>query len=239
MNFQPGKEGMNYQDFVNERYSEALKGVTTKIGGHDFVMQAVSDFYRTNYEFVGEHNVFRSVDIKSTNQVVRQETIAENLIGFAGTDEAAFVLSSVLQQGLVTGLMISLSNNEGVALNSHLRPINIKTTSGINRQVTLFKEDGTREVIQDPRGMGTAKFKLSRNENGDFKLLLDWQAYYDLQRDNVGENLVDGLPLGENDVIGVHFQVELIINKVEADKGQIQIATDGISATFSGRLQMS
>lgn len=85
--------------------------------------------------------------------------------------------------------------------------------------------------------MGTAKFKLSRNENSDFKLLVDWQAYYDLQRDNVGENLVDGLPLGENDVIGVHFQTEFIINKVEADKGEIQISTDGISATFSGRFR--
>ncbi len=236
-NFQPGKEGMKYQDFVNAKYKEALAGQPTSIGGSNFVKQAASDFYRTDYEFIGEHKIFRSADIESKTQAVRQETVAANLVEFAGTEEAAHVLSSVLQQGVVTGLLTSLSNSEGVALNSHLRPVNIKTTTGIHRQVTLFKDDGTREVILDPRGMGTAKFKLSRNENSDFKLLVDWQAYYDLQRDNVGENLVDGLPLGENDVIGVHFQTEFIINKVEADKGEIQISTDGISATFSGRFR--
>lgn len=239
MNFQPGKEGMNYQDFFNEKCEAALKGRTTNIGGSDFIMQAASDFYRTDYEFIDQRKVFRSADIESKNQEVRERTVARNLIDFAGADNAAFVLSSVLQQGLVTALMTSLSNHEGVALNSHLRPVNVKTTKGINRQVTLFKDDGTREVIQDPRGMGTAKFKLSRNENGDFKLLVDWQAYYDLQRDNVGENLVGGLPLGENDVIGVHFQAELMINKAEADKRQVQIATEGIWATFSGRLQIN
>jgi hypothetical protein len=215
------------------------------IAGHDFVLQANNDFWRLNYEFVFENGEqFRSTDIAAKDQIPRNEAVAGALVKFAGSPHAAFVLSSLLLQGPLSLIVLSLGNADKKPLH-HLRPINSMNTAkrldatAMGREqppFTIFKSDGTRELI-DTQGYGAAKFKLSR-QGDDFKLSIGWQSYYDLKYDE-HDVRSDALPLKEGDVIGARFDIDIIINGPLAGQRMLELSTEGIEAKFSGRLTMN
>ena len=237
---------------LNKSYQEIFQGVahtnmakTLVKAGHTLAEQAaIGDLARHDFEF----GSFRVMDIDPRLQLnQRVDIAAQSLFQFSGSDKATFVLSSLLHQGSPTMLQLSLINAKGTSLGSQLRSIpKGDVTSG--RKLAILKGDGTRQPLptnlnaegeerQDIGGMSSCKFNLSHHGD-DFKLSLGWDTYYERQRDLDG-NLADGLPLGADDVIAVHFETELIIDGAMARKGEMQLTTEGIRATFSGRLDMS
>ncbi|VTU28258.1 hypothetical protein H6CHR_02952 [Variovorax sp. PBL-H6] len=100
----------------------------------------------------------------------------------------------------------------------------------------LQKRDGTYEKIST-KGMGACKWKLSHviSENGktDYKISIDWQTYA------VANDVQDWLSLPENNVIGIHWKADFIVDGDEARKGVLKLSIpDGIETTFSGRLNV-
>lgn len=230
--------------FTQNAQTNIAKGIA-EIGGHEFVKQAANDFWRLDYEFsFDDGEQFRSADIQTKDQQARNEAVAGALVKFAGSPEAAFGLSSVLLQGPLSLIVLSLGDPDKKPL-YHLRSINAWNTQkklddaakGKEQPpFTLYKSDGTRELI-DTLGFGAAKFKLSR-QGDDFKLSIGWQSYYDLKYDE-DDVRSEALPLKEGDVIGARFDIDIIIKRSDDYKKTLILSTEGIEAKFSGRLTMN
>lgn len=242
-----GRQGTSYQE-IFQGVSRTNLARTLTINGVKLAHQAaIGDIVRHDFEF----GPYRSSDVDpGLKQNKRIENAAEALSKFAGSEEATFVLSSLLHQGVPTMLQKCLVNAEGVAITC-LRPIP-KRDVVPGRKLAVLQADGSREDLpmrvnengelrRDIGGMTRCKFKLSRHGD-DFKLSIDWKTYYELQRDLDG-NLAEGLPLGKEDVIAAHFETEFLIQvpipKDKDDEPEMRLTTKGIQVTFSGRLDMS
>lgn len=152
------------------------------------------------------------------------------MAGLVGDENALTVLSSIVTQGMVTKIQSCLSNAAGVDCTSHLRP------PGKVDRFNVLKDNGTREELNMVNfGVGRAKIKLTRLENNDFLLSVDWQTYFMRQVDHSNQP-ISGMALRDNDAFGVHFNTQITIDGESARRREIKIATDGVHATFSGCL---
>lgn len=236
----PEDNGISVQSFCNIDAVLNLNDEQVVIGGYEFHHSVSDTFHEMSVEisFDEQATTFHSQNgyLASQDPQARSKATATALVAFAGKPETAFVLSSVLGESMLKTLTSSLSSD-------HLRLIDPSNSKG--RQLTLINNDGSRQEIS---GRYSAEFKLSYCgepfyepfdlDKKDYKLTVKLQAYYDLQRDPDGKP-VKGLPLGENDVVGVDFYTEFIIDGDKARSGRIAFTTEGIETTFSGRLDMS
>ena len=106
-----------------------------------------------------------------------------------------------------------------------------------DRVMTIVKSNG--EKVQVDAGLlGGAKWKLSKDPTGDFRISVDWQAY-GMAADADNADAESKLPLHENGVIGAHFKVDFVINGNKAHSGELSLTIPGgTKATFSGRLKL-
>ncbi|VTU33083.1 hypothetical protein H4CHR_03141 [Variovorax sp. PBS-H4] len=239
-----GLEDLAFQDYFNRVENNALNGNLAEVAGQKITPQAQSDFFRLDYEFCDEDgSIFRSydLDIPKEKQKQRNEAVTLALRAFSGSDAATTVLSAILHQSTPGAIARGLRNVDGFEM-AHLRLISAMNTKV--RKVYVVKEDGSREHIVNPLGLAGARFKLSKQEN-DFKLSIEWQMYYEAK---LGQE--EFLPLGENEIIGVHCQAEFVVHgdtahttvTTDDDKErnfmELTIPDGGIQATFSGRLKL-
>lgn len=232
-----GNLGVSYADRFSQLGSLYMQK-STRIDDLEITFQAgLGDLARLNdLEILDSGSSFLSKEIDESRMIDlqkgRTKVIAHAIHDFAGSDEALFVLSSIIQPSIVQKLQGSLSNGKGVASNSHLGPFQ-KAES-----FTVLKDNGSREKLSWTNfGVSSAKLKLSR-DNGDFLLTVDWPTYYTRPLDR-SRNVVEGMPLGPSDGIGVHFYAEIRINEAAAHERKLVLATDGIQATFKGRFDLN
>jgi hypothetical protein len=222
----------------SERFDLSANGIkekTCEIDGLEVSQQAgLGDLGRLNIELCyRDGSSFRSDEIDeegmSDKVKARTKIVTHALNKFAGSPQALLVLSSIVHQVTVQNLQSCLTDEKGVASNSHLR------IPKKNQGCTVLQNDGRRRQIDEKKtGIGSAKLKLVR-DGADLVLSIDWQAYYMRQRD-ADDTLVADVPLSFHDAIGVHFYTELRINEAKAHDKILQLKTAGIQATFSGRL---
>ncbi len=230
--------GSTIADMLEKEKTMSLKTGRKKIGPIAVHKQAVSDFWRFNYEIPTEPGtVFRSNDLPegTDQQGNRNISTAYAINAFAGGDpDATVVLSSVLNQTTLGPLLYCLADPGGESV-----PFKIITASNsetFDGPLVLQKRDGAYEKIS-PRGMGACKWKLSHvaSKNGsiDYKISIDWQTYAIA---NTGQ---DWLSLPKNHVLGIHWKADFIVDGDEARKGVLKLSMpNGIEATFSGRVNI-
>jgi hypothetical protein len=246
-----GKEDLFYESYLNRTLNEVIQGATKLLGpkveedqAYSLALtkedqqvlvtkQAFVDLHREDVEFVYGETTFRSQDYKQKGESLHKEAVAAALIDMEPSPAARTVLSSLLTQTFPTSFWKGLAGADGTPM-THLRMINSKNSAG--RNLGLVHPDGTREIIK-PLGIEAAKLKIFR-VGDDYRLLLDWQAYGDAKQGT--EHL---LPLGKNDVIGIHFQAEFEISGEAARDGRMDMSIvgglDGIKVTFSGQLDLN
>ena len=217
-----------------EKTEQRIAGGLQNIGGHLIEKQAASDFYRLAFEIPGKDGkVFKSSEDKATGQVARNLNVANALREFTGSDEATTVLSAMMTQTALSPLLGCLSTADGEAVN-HIRWASKMNTA--DRVMTMVNSNGAKVQV-DAGLLGAAKWKLSKDPNGDFRISVDWQAYGEAA-DN--PDAKSKLPLHENGVIGAHFKVDFVINGNKAHSGELSLTIPGgTKATFFGRVELN
>ena len=217
-----------------EKTEQNAAGGLQSIGGHLIEKQAASDFYRLDFEIPGKDGkVFKSSEDEATAQAARNLNVANALREFTGSDEATTVLSAMMTQTSLSPLLGCLSTSDGEAMN-HIRWASKMNTA--DRVMTVVKRNGEKVQV-DTGVLGAARWKLSKDPNGDFRISVDWQAY-GMAADT--EDAKSKLPLHENGVIGAHFKIDFVINGTKARSGELSLTIPGgTKATFSGRVKLN
>lgn len=229
--------GSPIAEMLEREKTKSLISGNAQIGPITVHKQAIPDFWRFNYEIPTEPGtVFRSDDMPAGNdqQAQRNISVAYAVKAFAGGDaNATTVLSSVLNQTTLGPLFHCLADPGGESV--PFRMITSSNAKTFDGPLILQKSDGTSEKIS-AKGMGACKWKLSHvSDNGstDYKISIDWQTYA------VAHEVQDWLSLPENNVVGIHWKADFIVDGNEARGGVLKLSIpDGIQATFSGRLNV-
>lgn len=229
-------KGKPFVDFLKFGKEEKLKPENLGTFAGMTVPDNVSgDFFRMDFDIPlsnGAH--FKSSEDPTdgvTNPIQRSTNALHALRDFCGDDESTKVFSSLLAQTTLHPLARGgLTKPDGTM--THLKIATAQNTVG--EQFTLKDVSGNLQNVDDIVGIGGAKWNLSKEPNGDFKVSVDWQAYY-----MPDPNHPDELPLHDNGLIGVRYQIDFVVDHAKARNGELSFTMpNGVMATFSGGLTL-
>lgn len=227
-----GDAGRPVKDVYTQKGENALQGSLVTIDNLDdlddqqITSQAEKDLYRLDLEIpVSAENVYKSTDDKEEDPKTRNKTIVRNLRDFSGSDEATTVLSSILTQSSLRVFHDSLPKPDGSES---------LLTFGANRQGSVKMPDGSIIDLGVLKNYGGAKLSLSKNDQGNFQLDINWTMYPTETGRGYGK---EPLPLHEGGTLMAKFDISITIDSVEARRGNLAIDfPKPPSVTFSGCL---
>ena len=228
--------------------------VPREIAGLMVVNACHADYHRTKYQFPtsdGNHAELpwpspEAVEIRhqerlktgthidnTVEQELRKEQIALGVRNFVHdenatkeqNDNAAFVVSSVLHQGISTALSV-IAFGEKPAL----KMLSIQATQLAGRNMTIKDQNGN---IQPQRvlGLGNITFTLSR-DGDNFIVAADLPMYGEAR-----EGREEHVPLHQDGVIGIHAKMEMVVNGNQARTKNLALTIPGgVNVTYSGGL---
>jgi hypothetical protein len=217
-----------------------------EIAGIKVVNSCLGDYHRTMYKFSTDDGNFAELpwpspeevearyqelnngatDKKTVGENLRKEQIARQVLAFAQNDNnAAFVISSLLHQGISTAISVTATGEKPA-----FKMLSTQATDYIGRQMTIKDENGNLRP-QKIKGLGSATFTLSR-DGDDFVISVDFPMYCEAR-----PGREDHVPLHKDGAIGIHAKTEMIVSGEEAKKGVLALKIPkGIRVTYSGSL---
>jgi hypothetical protein len=181
---------------------------------------------------VGEGQLIAARDeIRTENVAVAlRDFVRDNGAEPVKNENAAFVLSSVMLQQIVTKLQsvvydptlpfTALALRTARNMDGQARPLTIKDSSG-----------QTHPVV--PTGIGGVLYNLSK-DGDNFKIAFDYPTYAEAKYKKGHE-----FPLHQDGVIGIHFKAEIIVDGNEAREGRLKLTMpEGVQVEYSGRFKL-
>lgn len=231
--------GKSIEEMLQDVKEGSLQRGVDVVGDITIAKQASADFWRFNYEIpTAPDTVFKSSDLPAGNdrQKERNLSVANAVHRFTDDNSnATFVLSSILNQTTISSLFHCVTDPWGGAVPFRIISTGNATTFG--GPLKIQTADGGEEKIS-AQSMGASQWKLSHEvaaDGGvDYKISIDWQTY-----GVANEEQQTWLSLPDNNVIGVHFSMDIIVDGEAARNGNLKLSIpDGVRATFSGRVNV-
>lgn len=204
--------------------------------------QAGSDMYRLDLKIDQPGGTaFKSRDVTSTDQADRNTAATRALHTLAGGDaNTTKVLSMMTTQNTVFSFTtMSMPNGNGgntmLTYPSAFNDIGLGTGAG-----KFMSEDGPVDV--DLSNAGGAKYELSKLPNGDFKVKVQQDAYFNGTTPRAAGDTrlkadVFDFDLGTGGLIGARFEAEFIVNGADAAQGKLNVdIPGGVSVSFMGKI---
>lgn len=242
------------QELTAEHLTATLESRKPReIAGIKVVNACNGDYHRTMYKFpTGDGNFAElpwpspaevearyqeinkgATDKDTVKENLRKEQIARQVRTLVQDDNAtneennnaAFVISSLLHQGISTALSVTAFGE-----NPAFKMLSAQATEKIGRQMTIKDKNGNPQP-QKIAGLGNITFTLSRRGD-DFIIAADLPMYGEARPGR--ENHV---PLHVDGVIGIHAKTEMIVTGANARNGELVLRIpDGVHVAYSGGL---
>jgi hypothetical protein len=189
------------------------------------VNAAVADLARHYYEIPNSNG--------STNfsgKTKDSGAVARALLDFAGDENSALVLSSLLLLKIPIIFLSSLPSAKGEDIGQFLRYVTSNKSK--YEKKSILDRNGNKQTVNS-HGMGGTRFKVSR-DGDQFKVLVKLDAYLEHRA------VPRVLPIHQGGAIRVKFEAELIIDVEQARARNLVLAMPaGIKSEWSGRLDLS
>lgn len=172
-------------------------------------------------------------------------TTARNLLDFTGSEKSAQVLSSFTNQFTIRDFPRAMESTTGGVL--------MPRWMSTHEAFELTRPDGQVENFTGSKQMGDAEFKLSKTENGDFRIDLNWVSYVksfgtieevDTPKQAGGptktEILVSSpLTLAANNALRQEVSLSLTLSAESAANGEIKIvASEDPQISYQGKVDV-
>ncbi len=223
----PNQAGTPIESGFQKGCQEALApDKLVQIGTHWLPSQANSDFFRLAVKVGSYDSLVNASTVLGEGE--RNAQVADAVCAVAGDDNTAKVLASVMTQLPLQALLLYLPDAEGRCA-EHLRVLSALNTA--RRVMTLRGIDGMDTELE-VKGMGGARWVVSKESNGDLRLAVDWPVYLVAK-----EGHEDHLPLHANGAIKMHLSFDIVIDGAQAREGTVALSVPGgITAEFSGQV---
>lgn len=213
--------------------AQGLLGNTKNVGGVVITEKANDDLTRMNCR-IGNYNTMGPEGGDGTPEMnAKKVSNAQRLVQFAGTGNAAKVLSSVTNQYMLRPLETALQTPSGDKMRMLL------ATNGNPNDYTYKDSNGVSHNVGKPPQYAAAQYRLEKYNDGtgDFKVSVSWDLYATgFQNPDLTGRI--GLPTPNPDrVVKTTTTVEWRINKQDADRGVLTLTMPTPPrTTFDGHL---
>ncbi len=215
------------------------------IGGVEVAAKAVADWPRSNINFVDGNSSHKTTHTGDPDAAPAK--VAESVAfarEFTGSDEATKVLSCVLHQYGWRELASQMVNDDGNLVRFALAPRNYA-------HADVHSSDGVRQVDKPGKQIAGAEFTVTKTENGDFKVTIDWELLAVGIKDSNGENVLldPGNPTyaavtdeekasSIPSALSIQLDGEIVISGEAAAQGELQFLDSNFEYTFTGKLTL-
>lgn len=206
---------------------------TSNVGGVEISSKANDDLVRMDCS-IGGYKTFGPPGGDGTPQMnKKREDNARAILNFAGSPNAAKVLSSVMNQYMLRPLETALETGSGDKLKR------ILANRGNENDFTYKDSNGVSHNVGKPGQYNAAKYTIDtyNDGTGDFKVTVSWDLYA-VGFQNADSTGKVNLPTPHPDrVVKTSTNVEWRISKSEADKGNLVLTMPTPpTTTFDGHL---
>lgn len=218
-------------DAVTRGVEARLGGTMVNQGGATVHEHFGRDATRMNFFLGGVQTNTRPAASAQERQVAF-DAVARDLRSFAGTDNAARVLSSVLHQDMFGQFMMTHVKADGGQI--QLQP---PDNTDIPTGATYVDSNGNSENIGKPTQYRDVEARVSTYPNGDFKLEVNWDYYFSRARLMQTGDRAEMMPHEPSRVAKLNTSFEMRISKADADRGDFSFQFVGTpTATFEGKI---
>lgn len=179
------------------------------------------DFGRMNIEIPTPTGPFFTPDGKGVEAESRLPQSMQHLKAFAGSDNATRVLSSITNQYTIRNMIRVLDGGDG--------DISLGRLANSKLPVTVDLPNGTTLDMDKPPQLSDAHFKLSKTEDGNFKIDLEWPTFVTTYSSiDEGGKVHDGpIRVPEGHALKQTVTLSLVIDANEAAQGRIVLLDEG------------
>lgn len=148
------------------------------------------------------------------------------LVKLAGSPQAATVLSSVMNQDSLGVLYSQIPTSDG-------KQVRFTMPNSKDPNTTYTNQMGVKVGVS-PKQYSGAAIDVSKNDDGDFELKINWKLYVNGVKEENGENIKANLD--PDDTIQVSMKSTWVIDGKAAQKGELVLNSEPIHVSYEGKL---
>lgn len=218
------------------------------VGGVEIYNKAKDDWPRMDIHFVGA-NGNEQVSKHQGPHEKTGETLEKTVKfarEFAGSDEAVKVLSCVTSQGEWSSMISSVAGKDG-------KPLMFEFVRGGFDHATVHGPDGKRQVDDPSDQIGRAKLTVSKTDDGNFALDVNWTAYatglravgedgntnsftLDPNNPTQGARRQQGVSHSVPSALEIQLSGRVILSAEAAHDGKVKVLDTQLEHKFEGRV---